>query len=92
MQADFAHSLALITENLLILCMLGNFPCFCCHMHTFFKMNFFIKKSFWNTDSVSNDLDPDMIWVQTVCNGSLEIVKVPFLCHGYISIYLFVHV
>ena len=25
----------------LILCMLGNFSCFCCHLVTFFKINFF---------------------------------------------------
>ena len=41
------------------LCMLDNFSCFCCHLLTFFKINFFSKDSFRNTISVSNGLDPD---------------------------------
>ena len=39
--------------------MLGNFSCLCCHLPTFFKINFFEKKSFRNTIIVSNILDPD---------------------------------
>ena len=55
--------------------MLGNFSCFCCHLLTFFKVNF-SKNSFWNTISVSNiliqiwtDYLLVLIWVQTVCIG-----------------------
>ena len=39
-------------------CMLGNFSCFCCHLSTFFKINFF-KNSFRNIIRVSNALDSD---------------------------------
>ena len=62
-------------KNKIILCMLGNFSCFCCHLPTFSKINFF-KKSFRNTIRVSNNLNPDqdqhlsmsvLIWVQTAC-------------------------
>ena len=42
-----------------LLCMLGNFSCFCCHLPTFFINNFFQKNYFRNTDRVSNGLDPD---------------------------------
>ena len=38
--------------------MLSNFSCFCCQL-TFFKINFFKKKSFRNTFRVSSNLVPD---------------------------------
>ena len=38
--------------------MLGNFSCFCCHLLTFFKINYF-KEFFRNTVRVLNGLDPD---------------------------------
>ena len=41
----------------LILCMLGNFTCFCCHLT--FQNELFSKNSFRNTLRVSNSLDPD---------------------------------
>ena len=44
-------------ENV-ILCMLGNFSCFCCHLLIFFKINL-SKNSFRNTIRVLNCLDPD---------------------------------
>ena len=43
-------------SNLDQLCMLGNFSRFCCHLLTFFKINFFKNR---NTIRVSNGLDPD---------------------------------
>ena len=49
----FTYSL----ENL-ILCMLGNFSCFCCRLLTFFKISF-SKNSFRNTIRVSKGSDPN---------------------------------
>ena len=40
------------------LCMLGNFSCFCCHLLTIIKINFFQKNSLRNTIRVSNGLEP----------------------------------
>ena len=51
-----------ITDHL-TLCMLSNFSCFCCHLLTFYKINFF--KKFYRVsnglypDSVSSDLGPN---------------------------------
>ena len=42
----------------LTLCMLGNFPFFCCHLLIFFKITF-SKDSFMGSIRVSNGLDPD---------------------------------
>ena len=41
--------------NLLTLCMLGNFSCWCCRLLTFFKT----EKKFMNTIRVPNGLDSD---------------------------------
>ena len=41
-----------------MLCMLGNFSCFCCCLLSFSKSTF-SKNSFRNTLTVSNGLDPD---------------------------------
>ena len=38
--------------------MLVNFSCFCCHLLTFFQINF-SKNSFRNIIRVSDGLDPD---------------------------------
>ena len=49
-----------VTEiNIINICLLGNFSCFCCRLLTFFKM-IFSKTSFKNTTiKVSNGLGPD---------------------------------
>ena len=57
------------------LCMLGNFPCFCCHLLTFFHNQQLIQKSLSGTLSVCQtvwiQIRPNilsvLIWVQTVC-------------------------
>ena len=54
-------------------CMLGNFSCFCCHLPTFFKINFYSKNSFRNTIRVSNGLAQ----IRTdVLSGSKQFAKV----------------
>ena len=58
----------------LTLCMLGNLSCFCCCLLTFFKF-FFTINSFKSTIKVSNGLDTDLIWVQTVCQGYQQMIK-----------------
>ena len=68
----------------LILCMLGNFSCFCCCLLTMLKINFFFqKKPFTNTIRVSNALILIMpnvrsilIWFQIVCKGNQQKTKV----------------
>ena len=52
LEADFYGKTALT------LCMLGNFPCFCCRLLTVFIITFF-RSYFRNTIRVSNSLDPD---------------------------------
>ena len=42
-------------ENML--CMLGNFLCFCCCLLTFFKSNVFKKNTYRNTIRMSKCLD-----------------------------------
>ena len=44
---------------LLSICMLGKFPCFCCHLLTSLK-NIFSKCSLRNNIRVSKSLDPDL--------------------------------
>ena len=39
-------SLSLLAGRTVIVCMLGNFLCFCCHLQTFFKINFFNFEKF----------------------------------------------
>ena len=39
--------------------MLGKFSCFCCHLLTFFKINFFEKKNLSEILSVINGSNPD---------------------------------
>ena len=63
-----------------LLCMLGNFSCFCCHLPTFF-INIFFQKIISGALIVSNGLDPDqtmsvLIWVQTVCKGYQQVTEV----------------
>ena len=46
------------TQDILILCMLSNFSCFCCRLLTFSKLA--VSKKFRNTSiSVSKGFDPD---------------------------------
>ena len=51
---------------------------FCYRVLTFFKINFFLKKSTRNTIRVSNDLDPDeaLISVQTIGKGYQQMTEV----------------
>ena len=52
-------------------CMLDNFSCFCCHLLSIFKINFF-KKFFREDYQVGPDLGD---WVQTVCKGYQQRTK-----------------
>ena len=61
--------------------MLGNFACFLSSVDLFFKLIIFQKKNVLGIPSVSNSLEPDqvlsgLIWVQTVCKGYQQMIKV----------------
>ena len=59
--------------------MLGNFSCFCCHLQTSFKINFFkeIFEEHYQCQIVWIQIKTDvMIWVQTVCKGYQQMTKV----------------
>ena len=66
----------------LMLCILGNYSCFCCRLLTFFKIKF-SKNSSRNTIRVSNcliqirtNIVSVLIWVQIVCKCFQKITKV----------------
>ena len=59
----------------LIVCMLGNFSCFCCLL-TFSILTFSIKNAFRNTIGVSNDLDPNQD--RHFAKNKKHLTKIPF--------------
>ena len=68
-------------------CMLGYFPCFCCHLLTFFKSNFFKKNLLGTFIRVSNSLDsgqPNILSVIDIRTNTLSVlIWVQIVCKDY---------
>ena len=66
------------TFLLLSLCMLGNFACFFVVCGFFFSINFFQKKIFqeYHQNVKQFGSRSGQIWVQTVCKGYQQMIKV----------------
>ena len=73
----------LLTLQVLTLCMLGNFSCYCCRLLTFFKNELFQKNlsgTLFQCQTVwiqfRTDIMSVLIWVQTVCKDYQQTTKV----------------